>query len=115
MPCNKCGKCCEAIPIRYSKKDLRDALREGTQIQSARFILANWIRISKKEAKRINPNLKGYTMIWFYRCTQYDTENHRCKVYRDRPNVCKKFPKYSKFDPAVLSYVPECGFHKELQ
>ena len=115
MPCNKCGKCCEVIQIRYSKTDFRKMLKEGKNVPDAQFILANWKRISRKEAKRINPNLIVGKGAWDYICIQYDRDKRRCKVYAQRPAVCRKFPIYKKLDSEVLHSLPECGFHEELQ
>jgi Fe-S-cluster containining protein len=109
--------CCRAIVLKFSKKDIRK--RWTTDSGNKAFILANWYRISQKQAVENNPNVqsiidefkegevKGY---YWYSCKQLSKEG-TCKVHESRPPICRGYPwYYGDPDPSDFLYGANCGF-----
>lgn len=93
----RCTKCCEVIHIpnqgatRIVKKQLAD---------SDAMINKYWRRISKRIAKKRNPEMFSDAwpqgcMDWidmgvgFFKCLAL--KNGECTIYQDRPDACKDF------------------------
>lgn len=111
--CNKCGKCCEAIFLQHTKKEVKGYKNNA----DAAFILKNWERISKKEALEINPHLAEWETKrhFFYRCAKFDKNTRLCSVHEDRPRVCSRYPFYGR-DKLPFSepfYSESCGYNRE--
>jgi len=92
--CNRCGECCRVIYLQETKKAIR-AIKNET---SKEFILKHWHRISRKEACRRHPMIRGkdWRNVYFYTCDAWDKKTRRCKVYELRPEVCRGFPFYGR-------------------
>ena len=89
--CSKCGDCCRAIALKYSKLELR----EGEQaIDGASFVLEHWHRISRKEAVKRLANVDTLNNRYYYECDQFDSEHNLCMTHDKRPSVCRDFPWY---------------------
>lgn len=122
--CGKCGYCCKMIWLPYSKKYIKDILKKNPNHCDAKFILENWERVSKEKGKKLNPSYFKKTLkrkSFFYTCKKYDSKNKICTVHKDRPDVCRNFPLYSKYkeingikklDPGYVLYSKNCIFNK---
>ena len=109
--CAQCGMCCEAIPINFTKKKMRED-PELSIMESPKFILKHWRRISKKEAQRRLPGIGSHQV--YYECLKYDSENKLCTAHDEKPPVCRDFPWYGK-DPTPLGiYLPKCSFWNDV-
>lgn len=97
--CLKCpGYCCSYPVIVVNQRDLkRLARRYGLSVEEAR--------------RRFTRSAHGYDQVMrrkpdphFGRiCRFFDTDNRRCTVYEDRPEICRKFPSE-----------PHCGYYDFL-
>jgi len=108
-----CGKCCEAIGLRYSPEDLRKYKTNRDAI----WILKNWNQITQEDALKINPHLNKWvekinTKLFFYNCINYDKEKRICKIHKNKPNICADYPFYGRGKIAYdeLFYSPSCGY-----
>jgi Fe-S-cluster containining protein len=116
MSCHCCGLCCKAIQTNWSKTYIRSITSDG---DNAKFILANWTRISKKLAFTINPDLKdlheadikqGYKP-YYYTCNKLI--NNKCSVhFTGKPDICTGYPYYNGRynDETVQLMSKSCGF-----
>ena len=88
--------CCEMFWINSSKKkrgytpdDMRQALRNNHRSRAqaetekiARMVLALGYRRKPHDGK--------LTFMWT--CNHFDTETRLCKIYEDRPKMCRDHP-----------------------
>lgn len=95
LNCGSCTQCCKAIHIRRSP-DIKSL--NGSD---AKFIRANWKKISIRRAKKINPYIfsRGKIIVkkvkrdmQFYRCVNLTPTG--CAAYESRPPVCSGYPYY---------------------
>lgn len=49
----------------------------------------------------------GYQRVWHYRCKNFDTEKRICKIYEDRPQMCRNFPHSSKCQYKKCTWKPK--------
>lgn len=101
----RCSKCCEVINVTESKH-MRDSLAyanrygaESLDIPRPENIFHMLIKISKRRAKKINPQLikqgghNKHSMA-FYKCRNFTGSG--CGDYENRPDMCSKYPLYGK-------------------
>ena len=125
MPCKLgCGMCCMAIrlnvePALYDSqaevvKDNPAALEEMSE--DWRHILTHFHRITREEAVRINPHLKGWRNkgCSFYTCDWFDAESRLCTHHDERPPVCRKYPFYGGALSPDKWYTPDCGYAEDI-
>jgi len=106
--CNKCGQCCEVIPLKYLKKDLYNNPHPDAQ-----WILKHFRRISKVEARKRNSAWSGKGI--YYECDQYNWDSRECMPQDLKPDMCKKFPWYDK-EPSAEFLIPfkKCSFWEDI-
>ena len=119
--CKRCGNCCRAIPIDFTKKELPDDA-------SRDFVRRHWKGISRKRAFEVISSFSGLSSksLWFrinndnrkkrwYACDCLDEKTNLCGCYENRPPVCRGFPFYGVHGNTNVNsgLVWEgCGFHK---
>lgn len=77
MHCSHCGICCEKTEMLLSRADIR-------QLERAGYDREKFVRFNKQGFAQLR-NSRGY-------CVFYQTEKHRCRVYRYRPLGCRIYP-----------------------
>lgn len=77
MQCAHCGICCKKTEMLLSTADVRLLERAGFNSQK-------FVRFNKQGFAQLR-NSAGY-------CVFYQTEKHRCRVYRHRPLGCRIYP-----------------------
>lgn len=129
--CNKCGRCCEAIRLSYTKEQLIEKF--GIGHSDTKFVIENWNEITREEARQINPwffeqykELEKREDSVYYTCSKFNKETRLCGAYKDRPYVCEGYPFYEKSPhnkiingelkliPTYSLYSVDCAFHKTL-
>lgn len=99
----RCSKCCEVINIRQSKnfiENINYARRYGDgHIPKEQRIYLMLVKISKRRAKKINPQLikqgnHNKQRMAFYKCKNFTGSG--CGIYESRPDMCSKYPLYGK-------------------
>jgi Fe-S-cluster containining protein len=105
---NACGKCCEVIILRTPHKKLF-SYYQGIELMKL------FRPISKKIATKLNPELiphkKGY---YFYTCYAFDKEEKKCRIYNDRPDVCKYYPFYENVVVNKSSLLKDCYWANQV-
>ena len=77
MHCSHCGICCKKTEMLLSKEDI--GLLEKTGCDQDKFA-----HFTERGYARLR-NRRGY-------CIFYDSQKHRCKVYKHRPLGCRIYP-----------------------
>jgi Fe-S-cluster containining protein len=116
--CIRCGMCCRAICLKYSKKEMKRA----DYSEERAFILKNWKSISRKKALEINPYLgslieeyiKGKVKLYWYTC-KFLKDDNTCSDYENRLPICRGYPWYG-LDPKgqEFLYGEHCGYKVDL-
>ena len=119
MSCNKCGMCCRAIQVMWTKKRIRELKPVGWE-----FVVKHWHRIPEELAMQVAPWLVpnspidtgNFGRLYFYVCDQFD--GHRCLANGRKPPVCADFPFYdgnlkSNHRGGNATIPPECGYEPE--
>lgn len=105
--------CCKAINLPYSYREITKLGRSGEGDNDAKFIVDNWIPISKRRAKKINPYLvkrnEHNIKLTFWQCKQLTDSG--CGVYDTRPDVCRNYPMYTREADYLSQFIPE--YHPE--
>jgi Fe-S-cluster containining protein len=114
--CKKCGICCKAIFVPLTKHGLKVAYNKlyqiiATEENNFRFIGLNFIKISKREAFKINPFLRTWSSYkgYFFKCKLFDNKTNLCTDYESRTSLCKDYPlpKIKEF------FSPDCGYKED--
>lgn len=120
--CIKCGDCCELIPFKYNKKEIKEILRnnktlDNDNIESLTFIEKNWVRVNKKESSDRNKEIFGYPVGrkgYLYKCLKFDIDKRECGAYTDRPPVCSGYPWYNKDPDDTMGLPIRCSFREDI-
>jgi Fe-S-cluster containining protein len=101
----------------WSPEKINEYAEQDNPQPSLKFAFENWEPITKEEAYKINPYLKNHNDDghYYYSCRQFDPENNKCLVQKDKPPVCSGFPWYGR---KPLGYPPtysvECGYNSDI-
>lgn len=131
--CNCCGKCCRALSIDYSKQELQRQLEYDLELLQRRpdhrhreqilqfehdveFIVKYWRRISREQALDVNPELagRGTDERFFFRCDCL-SDDGKCTVHLDRPQVCRGYPWYGQLPRPEALFAHPCGYEVDLE
>lgn len=131
----RCTKCCQAIVLSMPAHDVFKKLRmsrdfTGEVRGDLSFVGENWVPISRRRAKKINPYMvamqrrvvidAGHKTSKLIQKVSYWTCNNLtpsgCGVYEDRPSVCRDYPVYPVYSADYVKelagrpadYRPEC-------
>ena len=77
MHCLNCGVCCTETEMLLSKEDIK-------RLEKRDFNQNQFVNYDKQGYAQLK-NSNGY-------CVFYDLQNHKCKVYVDRPTGCRVYP-----------------------
>lgn len=92
--CSLCGSCCRVIALPFTRKGLylkRSVYPDGVQVYEMLR------RISRDYVRRREPNFNLEKLppgFYLYRCVNIGPDN-RCRIYDQRPAMCREFPYYS--------------------
>lgn len=109
--CKMTGTCCKLASSEFSYKELKQKAQNGDNfakqftsvfipyesIEDARKIFPEFIDFAKEK-------LDADEEIYFYHCPHV-TEDNRCSIYEQRPQICKDFPN----NPLSI-LPPNCAF-----
>ena len=87
MRCSHCGICCTETEMLLSNEDIKRLEKKG-------FHKKFFVTFDKEGYAQLK-NRNGY-------CTFYDQEEHRCKVYADRPSGCRVYPVILDEDVGII-------------
>lgn len=104
--CKMCGKCCRVVTASKEyeelKKDAENGDKEAIEFLEL-FQPFESVEAAKAVDKEIVENIPGYENRTFYTCRFLD--GNLCTRYKDRLQVCKRFPN----SPWAI-IPPGCGF-----
>ncbi|MFH1808375.1 MAG: YkgJ family cysteine cluster protein [Pseudomonadota bacterium] len=131
-PCLRCGRCCEALSLDFSKAQLREmAVREQRRLRrepghshaadmrrlvsDVAFIQKHFRRVSRQRAADINPTFSSreFDGRFFYICDALDSEG-RCSRHAERPYLCEGYPWYRDHPRIDALVVYPCGYERDL-
>ncbi len=113
--CKKCGMCCRAIVLPFTRDELEHRVQEGITGDPV-FILVNWEEISQIEAYQVNGHLTHWGELRgssFWRCKLLI--GNRCSIHKESPRVCKAYPWYDNAPHYDALYSPRCGFQSDVK
>ena len=97
--CNACGKCCTKIYVKHYKHVIQDE-EEFKKLQFLhRFY--TYLRVIDKDETGL-----------VFECTNLDPVTHKCKIHKNRPWICRRYPQEELFSMGgALS--DDCGYKME--
>jgi len=111
--CSGCGQCCSLLALQGNHAAYRFVLAKfpaeavtPEQRANASFILEHMHEIDINIAYQINGRrVVQDPYAHFYLCDAYDVNENLCRMYAERPPMCKGFPWYGldPTDPRVAS------------
>lgn len=97
--CNACGKCCTQIYVKHFKHVIQNE-KEFEKLQFLHKFYAGLKIIGKDDIGLI------------FECTNLDPETHKCKIHKNRPGICRRYPQEELFSMGgALS--DDCGYKME--
>jgi len=90
----RCTSCCKVVHISKPYEVIIWKCSDKFNLQDKEYIRKNWVRVSKRRAKKINPHMfKLSTSSWghmsFFTCKQLTEEG--CGDYENRLLVCSRY------------------------
>ncbi len=94
--CNACGKCCTKIYVKHFKHVIQDE-EEFKKLQYLHRFYTYLKVIDKDETGLV------------FECQNLDPETHKCKIHKNRPGICRRYPQEELFSMGgALS--DDCGY-----
>lgn len=131
-PCLRCGRCCEALSLDFSKRALRElAAREARRLRrepghrhaadmrrliaDVAFVQAHFHRIARERAAAINPTFTSaeFDGRYFYTCDALGPDGC-CQLHAGRPYLCEGYPWYREPPRPDALVVYPCGYERDL-
>lgn len=101
------GQCCAAFPLTITDADDLSGVVDGEQIRS--MIVPITAEEAVERMARLYPDspveMRDVDKQW-YRCIHWDEETRLCKIYEDRPQMCRDYPGYR--DGTACDYGCDC-------
>lgn len=82
--CLGCGKCCQKIYVRTSKHVIQDE-KEFEKLKILHRFYSYLTVVGKDETGLI------------FACSNLDEKTHLCKIHKNRPGICKRYPQEEIF------------------
>lgn len=82
--CLGCGKCCKKIYVQTHKHVIQDE-KEFEKLKLLHKFYAGLTIIDKDETGLV------------FSCSYLDEETNLCKVHKDRPGICRRYPQEELF------------------
>ena len=97
--CIGCGECCRQIYVKHYKHVIQDE-EEFKKLQYLHRFYTYLKVIGKDEIGLV------------FECTNLDPETHKCKIHKNRPGICRRYPQEELFSMGgALS--DDCGYKME--
>lgn len=103
------GQCCVAFPLNAELADIPGD--EGDLLRSMLVALSPGDAQERMDSfypgSRVSTRDRDDREPWvYYRCVHWDEETRLCRIYEDRPQMCRDFPGYG--DGAACEYGCDC-------
>lgn len=94
--CNRCGACCTRIYVRHQK----DVVKSEKEFEFLRKLHPFYTYLTVQGSDETG---------LIFSCCNFDEENHICKIHKERPGICRRYP-----DEIIFSHgaclTEECGY-----
>lgn len=97
--CNACGKCCRQIYVKHYKHVLQNE-EEFKKLQYLHRFYSYLKIIGKDEIGLV------------FECTNLDPATHKCKIHKNRPAICRRYPQEELFSMGG-ALADDCGYRME--
>jgi len=95
------GHCCLDIGLRVTPEELKASHEWENSDKTGKTPERDWLEINTIYPMLVfthtdhfhpeSPNLKRDDEIHHYTCNNFDRENKLCKIYNERPHMCRVF------------------------
>lgn len=93
--CNACGRCCKKIYVKH--KGVIQTEEEFKKLQRLHPFYTYLNIIGKDETGLV------------FECTNLDSETHTCKIHKNRPGICRRYPQEELFSMGG-TLAENCGY-----
>lgn len=97
--CKCCGECCKHIYVKHGKNVIKDE-KQFERLQLLHSFYTYLEVIGKDEIGLI------------FSCTMQDEVTKKCKIHRNRPGICRRYPQEELFMMGG-SLSKDCGYRLE--
>lgn len=97
--CHCCGKCCLKIYVKHGKHVIKEE-EEFLKLQRLHRFYTYLEVVGKDDIGLI------------FECQNLDRETHLCKIHKNRPGICRRYPQEELFSMGG-SLSDDCGYHLE--
>lgn len=94
--CLGCGRCCKKIYVKHGK----NVIQEEAEFEKLKYLHRFYTYLTVVE--------KDETGLVFS-CSNIDSETNLCKIHKNRPEICKKYPQEAIFSMGG-AICEECGY-----
>lgn len=94
--CLGCGKCCQKIYVQTSKHVIQDE-KEFEKLKLLHRFYTYLTQVDKDETGLV------------FSCSNLDPETHLCKIHKNRPGICRRYPQEELFKMGG-SLTDDCGY-----
>ena len=81
--CLACGRCCQKIYVKH--KNVIQTEEEFKKLQKLHPFYTYLTIMGKDETGLV------------FECTNLDKETHKCKIHKNRPGICRRYPQEEVF------------------
>ena len=96
--CNACGRCCKKIYVKH--KGVIQTEEEFRRLQKLHPFYRYLKSIDKDETGLV------------FECTNLDPETNKCKIHKNRPGICRRYPQEELFSMGG-TLAEHCGYRLE--
>ena len=97
--CKCCGECCQHISVKHGKHVVNDE-KQFKKLQLLHRFYTYLEIVGKDETGLI------------FSCTMQDKKTKRCKIHKNRPGICRRYPQEELFMMGG-SLSNDCGYRLE--
>ena len=87
--CNACGRCCQKIYVKH--KQVIQTEEEFEQLRKMHPFYTYLKIIDKDETGLV------------FECENLDKNTHKCKIHKNRPGICRRYPQEEVFETDKFS------------
>ena len=96
--CKACGRCCQKIYVKHKK--VIQTKEEFGRLQKLQTFYTYLKIVDKDETGLV------------FECTNLDKETHKCKIHKNRPGICRRYPQEELFAMGG-TLANDCGYRLE--
>lgn len=82
--CSGCGRCCRQIYVKHAGGVIQDEKDFENLKHQHRFY--QYLKVTGKDEIGL-----------IFECQNLDSETHKCKIHKNRPGICRRYPQEEIF------------------